>query len=70
MDPGWAKKFEIFDGSGMGKKSCIFLWSCVGKLYAFTTCRNETSEYYKFCDALSSCDEIIPLSQMLALYYI
>jgi hypothetical protein len=24
----------------------------------FTTFRNETSEYYYFCDALSSCDEI------------
>jgi hypothetical protein len=23
-----------------------------------TTFRNETSEYYKFCDALLSCDEI------------
>jgi hypothetical protein len=26
MGPGWAKKVEIFDGSGMGKKSCVFLW--------------------------------------------
>jgi hypothetical protein len=25
IGPGWAKKVEIFDGSGMGKKSCIFL---------------------------------------------
>jgi hypothetical protein len=24
----------------------------------FTTFCNETLEYYKFCDALSSCDEI------------
>jgi hypothetical protein len=24
----------------------------------FTTFRNETSEYYQFCDALSSCGEI------------
>jgi hypothetical protein len=24
----------------------------------FTTFRNETSEYYYFCDALLSCDEI------------
>jgi ribosomal protein L20 len=24
----------------------------------FATFRNETLEYYKFCDALSSCDEI------------
>jgi hypothetical protein len=24
----------------------------------FTTFRNETSEYYYICDALSSCDEI------------
>jgi hypothetical protein len=24
----------------------------------FTTFRNETSEYYQFCGALSSCDEI------------
>jgi hypothetical protein len=23
----------------------------------FTTFRNETSEYYPFCDALSSCEE-------------
>jgi hypothetical protein len=26
MGPWWAKKVEIFDGSGVGKKSCIFLW--------------------------------------------
>jgi hypothetical protein len=41
MGPGWAKKFEIFDGTGVGKnsfhwsvvgkKGCIFLWSGVGK---------------------------------------
>jgi hypothetical protein len=24
MGPGWAKKFEIFDGSGVGKKSLNF----------------------------------------------
>jgi hypothetical protein len=31
MGPGWAKKVEIFDGSGMGKKSCVFLWVRVGQ---------------------------------------
>jgi hypothetical protein len=27
-------------------------------LHHFATFRNETSECYQFCDALSSCDEI------------
>jgi hypothetical protein len=25
MGPGWAKKFEIFDGPGMDKKSYFFI---------------------------------------------
>jgi hypothetical protein len=29
----------------------------------FTTFCNETSEYYKFCDALSSCDDDPDLSR-------
>jgi hypothetical protein len=31
MGPWWAKKFEIFDGSGVGKKFEIFDGSGVGK---------------------------------------